>query len=138
MELNAERPVTKQEKEGEFMGKIGAQVEIAQRRQRSERESGLQDPGQGEGRKKRGAVSLLRVKGRRTPGENGVRGHQDADQREQENRIRGTMCEARGREEEAANDGDSHAEKDDCRCVIPHRVVQSTGFDSEPVRDAES
>ena len=133
MELNAERPVTKQEEEGEFVGQIRAQVQIAQRRQRKRTRKRLAGSRAARRGKELRALSLLRVKGGRATGKNGVRGHQDADQREQENGIRGAVREARRREEKPANDGNSHAEKDHCRCVIPHCVVQSTGFDGEPV-----
>lgn len=74
----------------------------------------------------------------RTCLEDRIGSHQNADQRQQEDGVRGTTGESHGREEKPANDGNSHAEKDHCRCIIPHGVVNPIGFGGEAVGDAQT
>ena len=46
VELDAERPVTEEEEEREFMGQIRAKIQAAQHGEGSGRESALEDPGE--------------------------------------------------------------------------------------------
>ena len=135
MELDAKRPVAKEEKERDFVGEIRAAVQVDQGCEGSGGENGLKNPGQREGRKQLCRASLLRMKGGLASFESAVRGHQDTDQREQENGVCGAAAVAGRCKGEPANDGDAHAKEDYRRGVIPNLVVETAGFAGEPVRD---
>ena len=138
VELDAERPVTEQEEERDFVGEIRAQVQIAQRRQGSGGKSGLR-----RSRAARRAEADL-------PGFPAAHERRPCCPRKRHPRPSGCAISASrkmasaercavpgGRKEQPSNDGNSHAEKDHRRCVIPHRVVNPTGFGGESVRDTE-
>ena len=69
--------------------------------------------------------------------EHGIRHHQNRDQRKQKNGVRGTAPVPGRRKDKPANDGNSHAEKDHRRCIIPHGVVDPTGFCGESIGKTE-
>ena len=111
-------------------------MEVGECPRGNRRESGLQEPGQRKGGRESGPASLLRQEGGLASLEEAIRRHQDADQREQEDRVRGAIGQPDRRKEQPPDDGDSHAEEDDRRCVIPYCIVQSASPGGiEPVRD---